>query len=193
MSGDHPHPHTGATEAFKVESFNVNRNTTRPVILVGFLEGENLGLGYLAAMLRSHGYKVIILDFERDPEDVLNVVRTNEPMIIGFSLIFQFYIEKFASLLRYLRNNGVNAHFTIGGHFASLSSEQTLRLIPELDTVVRFEGEQTLLELADQVSTGGDYRNILGIAYVKDGKAVCTPMRPLVHDLDNPALSGTHL
>ena len=40
----------------------------------------------------------------------------------------------------------------MGGHFPSLSYEQTLELVPELDSIVRFEGESTLLELVDAKS-----------------------------------------
>jgi radical SAM superfamily enzyme YgiQ (UPF0313 family) len=126
----------------------------------------------------------VIFDFERHPAEILKAVRTSEPLIIGFSLIFQFYVHKFAALIQYLRTNGVQCHFTIGGHFPSLSYQHTLELIPELDSVVRFEGEETLLELADLVSTGRDYRGIAGIAYMQGGDAVCGPLRPLVHDLD---------
>jgi len=43
-------------------------------------------------------------------------------------------------LLYVLRLNGVDCHFTMGGHFPSLSYDQTLELVPELDSVVRFEG-----------------------------------------------------
>lgn len=160
------------------------RDTSRPIMLVGFLDQENLGLGYLAATLRQHGYDVTIFDFERDPADILAAARAGDPLIIGFSLIFQFYLPKFAALVRLLRSNGVQCHFTIGGHFPSLSYQHTLELIPELDSVVRFEGEETLLELADLLGTGQDYRGIAGIAYMEDGNAVGGPLRPLVRDLD---------
>jgi len=105
-------------------------------------------------------------------------------LIVGFSLIFQFYLPKFRNLMRYLRDNGVRCHFTIGGHFPSLSYRHTLELIPELDSVVRYEGEETLLELADLLSIGMDFRGIAGIAYLDGGEVVCGPLRPLVHDLD---------
>jgi anaerobic magnesium-protoporphyrin IX monomethyl ester cyclase len=160
------------------------RDTSCPIILIGFVDQENLGLGYLAAMLRQHGYDVTIFDFERDPADILAAARVGDPLIIGFSLIFQFYLPKFAALIRFLRNNGIQSHFTIGGHFPSLSYQHTLELIPELDSVVRFEGEETLLELADLLGTGRDYRGTAGIAYMQDGNAVCGPLRPLVRDLD---------
>ena len=42
------------------------RDTSRPILLIGFLHQENLGLGYLSAMLRRYGYKVVVLDFEAE-------------------------------------------------------------------------------------------------------------------------------
>src|SRR5689334_23535453 len=40
-----------------------------------------------------------------------------------------------------LREAGVTAHFTMGGHYASFEPTEILRRIPGLDSVVRFEGE----------------------------------------------------
>jgi radical SAM superfamily enzyme YgiQ (UPF0313 family) len=153
-------------------------------MLVGFLAQMNLGLGYLASVLRTAGYKVEIVDFELAPEQILASARSSEPVLIGFYLIFQFYIERFRSLIVRLRDGGVRCHFTMGGHFPSLSHQQTLELVPELDSVVRFEGEATLLELVDLISTGRDWQGVQGIAYRQDGLIVSNPLRPLLTDLD---------
>jgi radical SAM superfamily enzyme YgiQ (UPF0313 family) len=160
------------------------RDTSRPIMLVGFQELENLGIGYLAATLRSQGYRVDVFDFERDPQQILEAAQKGQPLLIGFSLIFQFYVHRFAALIRTLRSHGVTCHFTIGGHFPSLSFQHTLQLLPGLDSVVRFEGELTLLELADCLSTGREWRNVDGIAYTHDNKVVTTPLRRLIEDLD---------
>ena len=160
------------------------RSTERPVMLVGFQHQGNLGLGYLASTLRESGYAVVICDFEAEPRQIVKTALQHDPIIIGFSLIFQFYVTTFGDLIRKLRDAGVRCHFTMGGHFPSLSYRETLRLIPELDTVVRFEGEMTLLELADVIGTGGDWRGIQGIAYRQGDELVTTPMRALVDDLD---------
>jgi anaerobic magnesium-protoporphyrin IX monomethyl ester cyclase len=64
-------------------------------------------------------------------------------VLIGFSLIFQFYVRNYGALIELLRAAGIRCHFTMGGHFPSLSYQETLAIIPELDSVVRFEGEQT--------------------------------------------------
>jgi anaerobic magnesium-protoporphyrin IX monomethyl ester cyclase len=162
-----------------------SRNTARPVMLIGFQHQGNLGLGYLASVLREKGYTVLTCDFEADTRSLVRTAKQNGPMIIGFSLIFQFYIRKFDALMRSLRAAGVSSHFTIGGHFPSLSTAETLRLLPQLDSVVRFEGEATLVELADVIGTGAEWREIHGIAFRGPEGVVTTPMRALVHDLDD--------
>ncbi len=157
---------------------------SRPVMLVGFQNQGNLGLGYLAAVLRQHGYTVRVVDIEQDPETILAIAREINPVLIGFSLIFQFFIDRYAALLRLLRENQIRCHFTMGGHFPSLSYEETLRLVPELDCVVQFEGEITLVALVETISRGTDWRGVEGIAYRGPTGVVVTPARPLIQNLD---------
>src|SRR5690349_1318639 len=159
--------------------------TPRPVMLVGFQNQGNLGLGYLAAVLRRSGYAVQVVDIEEDPVEIVRIARELDPVLIGFSLIFQFFVDRYAALLYLLRTNGIDCHFTMGGHFPSLSYEQTLELVPELDSIVRFEGETTLLELVAAVVSNNNWRHIDGLAYRDDaGKIVLTRPRALLEDLD---------
>jgi radical SAM superfamily enzyme YgiQ (UPF0313 family) len=167
------------------KAMNRTGEANRPVVLIGFQRHSNLGLGYLAATLQRGGYSVTIFDFEAEREQVLKAVRALDPILIGFSLIFQSYIEWFGSLIHYLRENGVDCHFIMGGHFPSLSYQRTLELIPELDSVARFEGEETLLDLVGHLSTGRDWRGLDGLAFRNRESVVATPMRHLVEDLDS--------
>jgi len=154
-------------------------------MLIGFQNQGNLGLGYLAAVLRRAGYDVQVVDIEQDPSEIVRIARESNPVLIGFSLIFQFFIDRYAELLYLLRSNDVDCHFTMGGHFPSLSYEQTLELVPELDSIVRFEGEATLLEMVDAIVAGNDWRSIHGLAYRDgDGRVIVTRPRALLEDLD---------
>jgi anaerobic magnesium-protoporphyrin IX monomethyl ester cyclase len=161
-----------------------DRDVTRPVVLIGFRRAGNLGLGYLASTLRARGYQVEILEFEDTFENILASIRRLDPILVGFSLIFQFYIGRYAAMIRALRSRGVTAHFTMGGHFPTLSFGHTMELVPELDCVVRFEGELTLLELVDALAAGQDWRAIHGIAYRRGADIVATDLRPLLPNLD---------
>jgi anaerobic magnesium-protoporphyrin IX monomethyl ester cyclase len=164
---------------------NRARDVSRPILLIGFQRQSNLGLGYLASTLKQHGYRVEVLDFELEREKILETARGLKPLLIGFSLIFQSYILYFRNMIRYLREQGIDCHFTIGGHFPSLSYQRTLEYLPEIDSVVRFEGELTLLELADRLGLGREWNDILGIAYGRGESLRANELRPLVHDLDD--------
>jgi radical SAM superfamily enzyme YgiQ (UPF0313 family) len=177
-------PERELLHAPRVEFSNAARDTSRPILLIGFQHQGNLGLGYLAATLKQHGYSVVTCDVESEPEGIVKTAKSLDPLIIGFSLIFQFYIPQFRRLICMLRDVGIACHFTMGGHFSSLSYRRNLELLPELDSVVRFEGEFTLLELADRIGTGLDWRTVQGIAYRDGVRVEATAMRPLVDDLD---------
>jgi radical SAM superfamily enzyme YgiQ (UPF0313 family) len=166
------------------ETFGPERRTDRPIVLVGFQRQANLGLGYLASYVRQHGYRVEVVDCELPHAEILEAVRRSNPILVGFSLIFQFYIDRFGQMMQVLRAGGVDCHFTMGGHFPSLSYEQCLALLPELDSVVRFEGEATLLDLIDRLSVGRVWQDVPGLAYRLEGRPMCAPLRPLIRDLD---------
>jgi anaerobic magnesium-protoporphyrin IX monomethyl ester cyclase len=154
------------------------------VLLVGFQDQDNLGLGYLASSLRAAGHEVRIETFKADFVPLLRLAWEWNPHIVGFSLIFQFMAPEFAQTMRGLRAGGVAAHFTIGGHYASFAPETLLQLIPELDSVVRFEGERTLVELTHAILAEQPWRGISGIAWRDGGTVHQTPPRKDAVDLD---------
>ena len=127
----------------------IEKVMSRPgrVLLVGFQDQDNLGLRYLASSLRAAGHDIRIESFGTNPCPLLQVVDQWTPDVVGFSLIFQFMAPHFARVIAALRAAGATAHFTIGGHYASFSPDTVLHLIPELDSVVRFAGERTIVEL----------------------------------------------
>ena len=160
------------------------RRPGRVVVLVGFQFMGNLGLGYLASCLREAGFAVRLLDIETPVDELVEAIREADPLLAGFSLIFQFYIRRYQSLLRALREAGVKCHFTMGGHYPTLSSRQTLLTIPDLDSVVRYEGEITLIEMARAMAEGRDWRGLDGIAYRRNGEVAANADRALIADLD---------
>ena len=127
---------------------------------------------------------VQVLDIESSPERMVETILRARPILVGFSLIFQYYIRRYGDLMRDLRSQGVDSHFTMGGHYPTLSFDQTLKAVPELDSIVRFEGEATLLELVNALASGRDWRAIDGIVWRNDNEIVANAPRPLAPDLD---------
>ena len=56
------------------------RDTSRPIMLIGFQEQSNLGLGYLSAVLKRHGYRVDVFDFDQDPAVIVEHARSSNPV-----------------------------------------------------------------------------------------------------------------
>ena len=155
------------------------------VVLIGYQDQGNLGMGYLAATLREHGRTVEMIDIRDGGSRISARLRTRQPLVVGFSLIFQFFLPGFRRLAVELRKAGITSHFTIGGHYPSLCHEEALRLFPELDSVVRYEGELTLVDLVDRLASGDDWHQTPGIAYLRDGQVIESAPRALIHDLDS--------
>lgn len=156
------------------------------VLLVGFQDRDNLGLRYLASSLREAGHDVRIESFGTEASPLLRLAHRWTPDIIGFSMIFQFMAPDFAQVISALRVAGVDAHFTMGGHYASFAPETLLQLIPELDSVVRFEGECAIVELTAAIVSNRPWRDVRGIAWRdSDGGVHTTPPRQDAVDLDD--------
>ena len=157
---------------------------THPVVFVAFEEFDNLGVGYLSSVLSEAGYESSVIDFKDKKEAVLKTLKKLKPLIVGFSVIFQYHIYEFEELIRYLRKGGIDCHFTAGGQYASLRYEDLFEIIPSLDSIVRFEGEYTFLELVNCLNERTDWKNVAGIVYKNNGRLTVNSLRPVETDLD---------
>jgi len=154
------------------------------VLLVGFQDQDNLGLRYLLSSARAAGFEGEIVTYTRDPAPIVAMARRFQPDVVGLSLIFQYMAPDFARAVGALRESGCRAHITLGGHYPSFDPEEVLQRIPGADSLVRFEGELTLVELMQRLVDGEDWRDVEGIAW-RDGEAIrLNPLRPALDDLD---------
>jgi anaerobic magnesium-protoporphyrin IX monomethyl ester cyclase len=158
---------------------------THLAVFVAFREFDNLGIGYLASVLSEAGYEYMIIDFQTGKKEILKTLQNQKPLIVGFSVIFQYHIYEFKELITYLRKGGINCHFTAGGNYASLRYKELFEIIPSLDSIVRFEGEYTFFELFKCIQSGEDWKKIKSIAFKNDGLLIANPLRPLEQNLDN--------
>src|ERR1700687_641889 len=138
------------------------------VLLIGFQDQDNLGLRYLMSAVNASGHRALIMTYRSNPDEILNRIRLDKPDVVGFSLIFQYMAPDFGEVIEALRDAGVTAHFTMGGHYASFEPEEILKRTRGLDSVVRFDGEMTLVKLLHCLATGVDWRTLPGIAFRSD-------------------------
>ncbi len=154
------------------------------IIFIVKSEYDNLGTGYMSALLNKSGFAASTIDLGEGRIEILRILKGVQPLIVGFSVIYHYYIDEFIELVAFLRKEGITCHFTAGGHYATIRFEELFELIPGLDSVVRSEGEYTILELAECLSTGKEWKNAESIVYQKNGSLIVNPIRPLESDLD---------
>ncbi len=154
------------------------------IALVGFEDQDNLGLRYLSSAVRAAGHETRIVKLGGGIAPVVEQICAFRPDVVGLSLIFQYLLPAFAELVGSLRQQGLSAHFTTGGHYPSFEPGATLQAIPGLDSVVRFEGEDTLVELTAAILSGHDWREVPGIAFRLEGETRTSAARIGRRDLD---------
>ncbi|MFB3889114.1 MAG: radical SAM protein [Candidatus Bathyarchaeia archaeon] len=81
---------------------------------------------------------------------------------------------------------------TGGQHFSAIPQE-SLQQFPEIDVIVRGEGEQTLAELIKAHQAKANFNSISGISYRHDSIIIHNPSRSLIENLENLPFPGYHL
>ncbi len=141
------------------------------------------GLGYVAAALRQAG-QTVTMSAVRDGADVdalLDRLGADRPGILGLSATTsQFgYARSLASRLK----ETCEAFVVCGGAHPTLMPE-CLVDAPALDAIVRGEGEQPMVELADALEAGRDSSAIHNLWLRQGDRIIENPMRPFLPDLD---------
>lgn len=77
----------------------------------------------------------------------------------------------------------------IGGVHASFMYNEMFSLTDAVDFIVRGEGEQTIVDLLDTISQGGDLRKVKGIVYKHNDIVAVNPPRPMMESLDGLPMS----
>jgi anaerobic magnesium-protoporphyrin IX monomethyl ester cyclase len=156
------------------------------VALIGPGRQENLALGYLAAAARKAGHKVELLqlDSHRDQTECVKSVEIAEPDLVGIGLSFQSAVRDTLSLATALRRGGYTGHITLGGHVPTFCYREILEDCDAVDSVVRHDGEETLVEMLERLGQGKPLGGVNGVVWRDNGAIRVEPPRLPVSDLD---------
>lgn len=152
-----------------------------------------LGIAGIAALLEQHGFTIKIIDFNFYHGDFRADLRKWHPKLIGIGGTTatrngSFFTAKCAKKVL------PNVPVVYGGVHASFTADDTLQHVPEIDYVVRGEGEFTFLKLAQYFVRQEDWidiDNVPGLSYRAD-KIVNNPVHR-IDILDELPLPARHL
>ncbi len=155
--------------------------------LIGPIQQENLALGYLASYARQKGHEVNVIPYayRKDLDRTVERALAEKPALIGLGIAFQNNVDDYVLLIRALRERGYRGHLTCGGHVGTFCWEELLRELPQLDSVVRHDGEETLAEMLDALGRGERPSQIAGLVWREGEGVVKGPVRAPTSDLDS--------
>ena len=145
-----------------------------------------MGLAYLAAVLEEDGHEVTVIDcpaLEMNLEQLKTKLASIEPNVIGITSMTPT-IQSTLLSARAAKEACPDAMVVLGGPHATFMDEQVLAEEEAVDIVARGEGEETLLELAQNVSNPKGLNRIEGITFRNNGQTVRTPNRSFIQNLD---------
>lgn len=146
-----------------------------------------VGIGYLLAVAERESIGVRCVD-EQVEDDVVCRVKEHlkefkPPYIFGFSVLtaaFKYALKAAAELKRLYPDSVV----CFGGIHPTAAPDEVLSY-PQVDVVLRGEGEKPLMELYGCVKGGKDFRHIKGLSYRQDGRVVHNEAAAVIEDLDS--------
>lgn len=147
-----------------------------------------LGIAWLAAVLRENGYKdVYLIDAvvnKYSNEDIINLLKKDVPDIIGLSFGTQNRFYGF-DLARLIKKNFPEMPIVAGGAHPTLTADDTLKNNPDIDFVIRGEGEYAFLDFIKTLDKHGDLSSVKGLSFRdKDGQIIHNPAREPIQNLD---------
>jgi len=147
------------------------------------------GLEYIAAYIEDVVDEINIIDLEMEPKPIQKTVEKYlgmlKPDLVGISMSATEHSEGL-QIAKLAKNQGITT--VLGGYHPTAIPDELLSH-PQVDVVVRGEGEHTIYELI----TKGDVKGVNGISYKDDNGITHNPNREFIEDLDNLPFPARHL
>jgi anaerobic magnesium-protoporphyrin IX monomethyl ester cyclase len=147
-----------------------------------------LGLLSIGGPLIDAGHEVRLIDAELGPMPVAMIVEqskalTPDAILIGHSGSTSAH-PIIVEITRAIRAALPTAWIIYGGVFPTYHWREILADEPQIDVIVRGEGEETTLRVIHALETNSSLYTVNGIAYRKQGIPFVTPPAPIICDLD---------
>lgn len=145
-----------------------------------------LGILYIATDLRNCGVEVAVLDQAAEGFSIDKAARwleKQDPDIAGFSALASSG-KTAARIAKRVKERNPDIVTVFGNYYATFNDERILATYPQVDIIVRGEGEETTKELVRSLEKGTSLKKVRGIAFREKDKTITTPERPLIKEID---------
>jgi len=154
-----------------------------------------LGIGYLGAVLFKNHFEVNVIDCQAQKlthKQFREEIGKVQPDIVGVTSTTLTY-KSALRIVKICKEVWPNCITAIGGPHVTFWDDKALQEEPSLDVVVRREGENTMLELAQRVEKYQAFHDLAGTTCRKGTEIMKNPDRPYLEDLDSLPFPALHL
>ena len=144
-----------------------------------------LGLEYIAAYVEDAVDAVHVVDMEMENRSFQQILDQVNPDLVGVSMSATEHNEG----LRLAKIAKKRSAATMVGGYHPTAVPELMLSFPQVDMVVRGEGEATVREIIEK----GGPEGVLGVSYRQAGRAVHNENRPFIKDLDSIPFPARHL
>ena len=168
---------------------------------IWFVMGEYLpppyGIIQLAAYLEREikDIEIEVLDCNAqqiDWEGLERKIESFNPNIVASSALATCNTYLIARTLETAKKVNPDILTVTGGQHFTATAQESLETFPEIDVIVRGEGEQTFTELVKNADKRSFFSNIKGISFRHKGKIIHNPDRQLIQNLEELPYPGYH-
>jgi radical SAM superfamily enzyme YgiQ (UPF0313 family) len=145
-----------------------------------------MGVLVLAAVARTQGYRVQLVDAKHQGTSVADVsqeIARLRPEYLGISAT-TISVTNGARIAERVKELLPGVVTILGGAHVSAIPERTLEAFPSIDFGVVGEGEGSLVELLARLDQGRAVDDVPGLAYRRDGQIRVNARAPYIEDLD---------
>jgi anaerobic magnesium-protoporphyrin IX monomethyl ester cyclase len=119
-------------------------------------------------------------------------IETFNPDIVAASAFASCTVYSVLRTLEIVKTVNPNILTITGGQHFTATAQESLEKYPEIDVIVRGEGEETLTELVKNSTRRSHFSKIHGISFRHNEKIIHNQPRPLIKDLHRLPYPGYH-
>lgn len=150
---------------------------------IGLGPSYSCGVGYISAVLKAAGHDVSYHNLAslEEVEPLCRSIQADSPGVVAFAAT-SCQFERLKLVVPRVR--AVSRAVLVCGGIHPTVAPECVEEIPELDAIVRGEGEYPLLDLVDAVQERRDYSRIHNLWARHEGAVIRNELRPLNADLN---------
>lgn len=170
----------------------MKKQVTKCLLIYRGMQGENrdiftdfvpMGLFNILKALLDAGFEAHLINLSKfKDKDVEKFIKQSEYHIVFISSFFGNHTVSF-EIAKLFKKYHKKTYTVVGGPISVIGKE-ILKRIPDIDFVIKGEGEESIISLIEALNCNKNFNNVRNLIYRKSGQIIENPVR-FIENIDN--------